>query len=460
MENLSILLSNARVLEHFIYVILASIWIFVPNLTCWSCPPVDDRDHFILGSSVGIVILVYSYLGACTHPYLLWIFLRDVVDYDGEGSTERDFEIMLFQEDFAGVGDMICFGDDNFKRIDREKEENGQVSILHNLCSSYWNNKGTRKEEDLRDACVAMIDNGCDVKNARNKEQLTVLHSAVKVGWTKFIEYLLEKTEAKGLINSPDSNGNAPLHFAYIHIGTKSVRRNIVKARRNKTYALKSGSGLISPTCLWKMSVLFLLNCLLSHGANESLENDGGLIPKSCHFQGGEIHVVNLFSGAYQGKTTFLMQLEGPLRYGERERNEFALYILPQMVDVVTKTLEIIEDAQKRKEEFGNDWEMYKLQGDEKEEEKDLEMSGALETMSKLKFYFWEDHKWDESIKNALGKLWENKGFQYALEKKCSALRYFFERIDEVSKPGYLPSEKDLIHMHRKTEGMPFHPFF
>ncbi len=191
MRSLAVCLSIVRILEHFIYIILASIWIFVP-FTCSSCPPVEDRENFILGSGVGIFILVYAYLGVCIHPFLLAIFVEYF--WEEEASAERDLELMLSEGDVGGIADMLCFG--------VEVDTLGEFPL--SLCESFTTYKGSKKEDDLWDACVAMIERGYDVharRRFRNGPQTSLLHVAAEVGWAKFVIYLLENSNAWQVIN-------------------------------------------------------------------------------------------------------------------------------------------------------------------------------------------------------------------------------------------------------------------
>ncbi len=303
------------------------------------------------------------------------------------------------------------------------------------------------KEEHFRTA-VTMIKYGSNPTNTGNDTKITLLHAAAFAAWPKFVIYLLENTEAKEHVNSLDSNGNTPLHFIHAHIYDKSI-----------------------------------VSCLSSHGAHKSVKNKEGWIAEeySAIAKGIGKDVI-LLSGGYQGKSTFLSQAVDPLdrdigegRLFAKDMVKVAESILAQMAEVVLKTLEIIEEAQERKEEFGNDWEMYKLQGDE--EKGDLGITDALESMERVKkqLKFFEEHidgdkvtfRWDQSYipgsgttKKAMETLWPNEGFQYALEnnyvKRFAATRYFFERMEEMSKPTYEPSDKDLSHIHhihRKTTG-------
>ncbi len=207
-----------------------------------------------------------------------------------------------------------------------------------------------------------------------------------------FIIYLLDNTEAKQVINVVDWHGRTPLDIALKESNSKSKRETEFER---------------------------IINCLLSHGAK------------------GSVNIV-LLSDACQGKTTFLMQLAGALDAGEFKefKAKFAsINILPQMVGVVNVTLETMERDGKLNRK---------------------ELNEALESMEKVKKEYpsLEELKWnsEKGLKDALREIWENKGFQNVLEKKYSAMRQFFERIDEVSKPGYSVSHYDLVHLHLKPK--------
>ncbi len=113
-----------------------------------------------------------------------------------------------------------------------------------------------------------------------------------------------------------------------------------------------------------------------------------------------------------------------------------SIRILPQMVEVVNITLEKMERDGKLNREGFNE---------------------ALETMEKVKrdYPSLEELKWNSEmgLKDALREIWENKGFQNALEKKYSAMHQLFESIDELSKPGYVVSKRDLFHLHLEPNG-------
>ncbi len=212
--------------------------------------------------------------------------------------------------------------------------------------------------------------------------------------------YLLENTEAKEYVNYLDLDGNTPLHYAWT-IREKSVREMAV-------------------------------NCLLSNGANENIRNGEG-------FRAADKWHIILLSDAYQGQTTFFMQATGYCIAGRLKSKFESIRILPQMLGVVNTTLE-------RMQRHTN----LSLNG--------KGFNEALETLERVKREYpsLEELKWDSEmgLKDALREIWENDGFQNALEKKYSAMHHqFFGRIDELSKPGYVASDRDLVHLHLKPMG-------
>ncbi len=105
---------------------------------------------------------------------------------DTGGSTERSLEAMLENDDVGGIADMLCFGDDTLVGINRERKREREVTFLHDLCRKFEKVQGTEKEDDLWDACVAIVKRG----HVENVDSETVLHVAAKTGWADFVVYL------------------------------------------------------------------------------------------------------------------------------------------------------------------------------------------------------------------------------------------------------------------------------
>ncbi len=75
---------------------------------------------------------------------------------------------------------------------------------MNSLCKRFASLKEIKKKERFLLAAVKMVEKGYDVKKT-NSYRETSLHVAAIAGWTEFIIYLLENTDAKQVVNNLNS---------------------------------------------------------------------------------------------------------------------------------------------------------------------------------------------------------------------------------------------------------------
>lgn len=70
-----------------------------------------------------------------------------------------------------------------------------------------------------------------------------------------------------------------------------------------------------------------------------------------------------------------------------------------------------------------------------------------------------EDDEINEEVGRHLQRLWKDPGIQATYEKRSrfqltDSASYFFEKIDEVMQPGYIPTEQDVLRSRVPTTGI------
>jgi hypothetical protein len=69
------------------------------------------------------------------------------------------------------------------------------------------------------------------------------------------------------------------------------------------------------------------------------------------------------------------------------------------------------------------------------------------------------DEEIDQRLAEHLKALWNDRSIQITYDNRASyqltdSAKYFFDRVDEVSKPGYIPSEQDVLRSRVRTTGI------
>jgi len=69
------------------------------------------------------------------------------------------------------------------------------------------------------------------------------------------------------------------------------------------------------------------------------------------------------------------------------------------------------------------------------------------------------DEEIDERLGTALQSLWHDRGIQVTFEQRANfqltdSTKYFMERLDEVMRDGYVPSEQDVLRSRVRTTGI------
>lgn len=69
------------------------------------------------------------------------------------------------------------------------------------------------------------------------------------------------------------------------------------------------------------------------------------------------------------------------------------------------------------------------------------------------------DEEIDEKLGAQLDLLWHDKGIQVTYENRShyqltDSAKYFFDKLDEVMRPGYIPSEQDVLRSRVRTTGI------
>jgi len=155
------------------------------------------------------------------------------------------------------------------------------------------------------------------------------------------------------------------------------------------------------------------------------------------HNQDQQINKLLLLGAGESGKSTLFKQMitiygKG---YPEAERKTFATIIYNNIINSM-KTL------CQQTDEFGGG----KVTGD---------AAASKQVIDDLK----GDEEIDEKLGAHIRRLWENAGVQdtYAQRAKfqlTDSANYFFDKIEEVAKGGYIPTEQDVLRSRVRTTGI------
>lgn len=90
---------------------------------------------------------------------------------------------------------------------------------------------------------------------------------------------------------------------------------------------------------------------------------------------------------------------------------------------------------------------------------KDVELSSDLQAARKLIDNLTPDDDVDEKVGDAISILWKEKVIQDTFEKKSqyqmqTSAAWFFDKLPEISKEGYIPSPEDMLRTRVPTTGI------
>jgi len=71
---------------------------------------------------------------------------------------------------------------------------------------------------------------------------------------------------------------------------------------------------------------------------------------------------------------------------------------------------------------------------------------------------------WDQDMAHDISELWKESAIQEAMSRRNEfqiedSAAYYFDNLDRIGKPDYLPSEEDVVRARIKTTGLIEQPF-
>lgn len=158
-----------------------------------------------------------------------------------------------------------------------------------------------------------------------------------------------------------------------------------------------------------------------------------------------EVQMLILGAGC-SGKTTFLKQLRIVYDngYTEQEREEFKSIIYENVRRAVVQLIEgmeemglIFESDQLRTEDFSRE-----LLEDSNYTDDNENSTLSIQDRVPLLTSFWKD----SSVQKCYG--------QRNLFSIDDSAKYFFENLERLSQPGYIPTNEDILHARQATQGV------
>eukprot|EP01084_Bolivina_argentea_P147297 257735_1 len=159
-----------------------------------------------------------------------------------------------------------------------------------------------------------------------------------------------------------------------------------------------------------------------------------------------QIKKLLLLGPGSSGKTTFFKQLKIIHYRGftDKDRRDYEAQInnqiIEQMQKLISRGRELIEDFP---DEYADTLELS---------DNVLDSASFIELLRR-------DNEINEEVSYHISRLWNDKGVQntFELRGKLSipdSCKYFFDNVSKISSSNYLPSDKDILLVRKRTTGI------